>query len=110
MGETQEKIGVPIEWRVPDSIVTRYANQMVAQFQEGEFIISFFEVRAPVLLGTPEERRAQLMKLNSVPAECVARIVVAAERMPEFVNALKMNLDRYSAVKAEGGDTSGEPA
>lgn len=86
---------VPIEWHVPENIVSQYATNLVVQHSEHEFRLYFFEIQPPLLLGTPEERQAKLEQIESVRAECVARIIVAAERMPEFVRVLQENLDRY---------------
>lgn len=94
-------IGVPIEWRVPDTIIPRYATNMIVQNSEHEFVISFFEVTPPVLLGSPEDQIKQAMAIGSIPANCVARIVVAASRMPEFVRALQTNLDQWQERFAE---------
>ena len=86
---------VPIKWHIPASTVTRYATNFVVQHTEREFIISFFETWPPIILGTPEEKMAELLKIESATAECVARIVVAAERMPDLIRILQGNLDSY---------------
>lgn len=90
---------VPINWYFPENIVSRYATNLLVQHSEHEFIISFFETRPPVLLGPPEEVKARLDQIDSVRAECVARIIIAAERMPEFVQVLRDNLERYLSRK-----------
>jgi hypothetical protein len=90
---------VPIQWHFPDDIASRYATNLVVQHTEHEFSISFFEVRPPILLGSPEDIQAALQRVESVPAVCVARIIVAAERMPEFIRVLQDNLAQYQ-VKA----------
>jgi hypothetical protein len=38
------RILLPIEWHVPDELVTRYANNLLVQHTEHEFILSFFEL------------------------------------------------------------------
>lgn len=79
--------------------MSRYATHIVVQHTEHEFIISFFEVQPPVLLGMPEEIEARLEQIESIRADCVARVIVAAERMPEFVRVLQDNLDTYPSRK-----------
>jgi hypothetical protein len=88
---------VPVEWHFPDDIVSRYSTNLVVQHTEHEFSISFFEVRPPIILGSPEQVQAALQRIESIPAVCVARIIVAAERMPEFVRVLQDNLTQYQA-------------
>ena len=88
---------LPIEWHFPRDIVSRYATNMVVQHTEHEFIISFFEAYPPVLLGDAEEKKAALKQIESVPAICVARVIVAPERLAEFIQVLQDNLDKYSS-------------
>jgi hypothetical protein len=95
--EEKEILFIPIEWHFPEHIASRYATNLVVQSSQHEFIISFFEVRQPIVLGSPEERKAQLEQIKSVRAECVARIIVAAERMPEFIQALQVRVDAFRA-------------
>ena len=90
---------VPIEFHVSAGIESKYATNMVVHYQEHEFIIHFFEAYTPFFLGSPGELEEQRQSATSVRAECVARIVVAAERMPGFVEALQTNLDKYRARK-----------
>ena len=92
---------LPIEWYVPANMAGRYATNIVVQHVEHEFIISFFEVQPPMLLGTPEERKAQLEEAKAVRAVCVARVIVAAERMPSFLKVLQDNLETYHSKLEE---------
>lgn len=96
----QEKL-VRVEWHVPDTIVSQYANNVFVQQGQYEFVISFFETQLPMILGTPEENRTQLMQLESVRAECVARIVVAPDLVKQIIQALQTSLDTYQTTKRE---------
>ena len=92
----RETIAVPMEMSIPDSLSTKYATNMVVQHTEHEFIIFFFEAQSPLVIGTPEEQKEALQKIKKVKAECVAKIVVAANRMPEFVRAFQTNLKQFN--------------
>lgn len=92
--DNNKQIELPLEWNIPDHIVARYATNMVVQRAEHEFIITFFEVKPPLLLGTPDEIIEQAKKLNVMRANCVAQIIVASDKMPSFVEALERNLKR----------------
>jgi hypothetical protein len=83
---------LPIEWQIPTDLVSHYATHIVVQRTEQEFTISFFEVRQPLLIGPPEQRQAELENIHSVPAICVARIVISPARMPEFAKVMSDNL------------------
>jgi hypothetical protein len=97
--ESPEGRKLPIEWYFPGDITSRYATNLVVQSTEHEFTISFFEIRQPILLGDPEDRKAQLEQIKSIRAECVARIIVAGERMAEFVDVLQKRLDIFQASR-----------
>lgn len=70
---------------------------------EHEFIVSFYEAQPPLLLGSAEENRATLERMGEVRATCVARIVIAAGRMAEFVRVLQDTLATYEKKRAEQG-------
>lgn len=96
--EQPEEREIPIEWYVPDSIVSQYATNMVVQHFEHEFIISFFETKPPLIIGLPSKE--QLQSLTSIRSTCIARIVVTTARMPTFVNALQTNLEKWLSKQA----------
>jgi len=100
-----ESLELPIEWYLPDSIVSRYATNMVVQRAEHEFIISFFEVKPPLILGEISATNAR-EKIGSVRAECIARVVIAKERMPKFVEALQTNLGQHLSAHSVAKEES----
>lgn len=101
--QKDDGIILPIEWHYPEGLVSRYATNIVVQHTDQEFIISFFEVLPPVVLGSPEEQKAKTEQIKSVRGECVARIIISVDRMPEFVEALQNNLEKYrSRITSRG--------
>jgi hypothetical protein len=105
------QVALPIQWHVSDNLPSIYANNVVVQQGVYEFIISFFEAKLPLTVGTPEEIRARLTQLEGVPAECVARVLVAPELVQQIINALQTTLDTYHAAQKkrnelEGGHTN----
>jgi len=94
--EQLTEIRLPIEWHLSAAKVpSRYANNMIVQHTDTEFIISFFEIFPPVVLGSPKEQTDQLNAIGVVQPECVARVVVSPEKFESFINALQQNLDRF---------------
>jgi hypothetical protein len=89
------KIGLPIEWFVPEDIRSQYATNMVVQHTDQEFLISFFEIEQPILLGEAEEIKAKLEQRGKARATCLARFVLTPERMKHFVSILNENYDRF---------------
>lgn len=85
---------VPIDWFVPDDIITRYVTNMVVQTSGHEVIISFFEAQPPIIVGPMDKKQKDLESIDSVRARCVARIAIAPARMEEFVRVLTDQLQR----------------
>lgn len=94
---TEQEIKLPIEWCYPDDLITRYSNNIVVQHTKNEFILSFFEVRPPVIFGELEHVQQELDKMASIRAECIARIVVSPEQIANFIKALQDNFDKYKS-------------
>ena len=101
MTEERPKVQVPIEWHISEDLDSKYATNLVIQHSEHEFTIDFFETRHPLILGNPDQVREQWEKLESVWAECVARIIVSPNRMQEFINLMQANLDKYVGKEQE---------
>lgn len=90
---------VPIEWYVPESVVSGYATNMTLQRTEHEFILSFYEQRLPILLGVPQESFSQI---ESVRAFCFARVTIASARFPGFMEVLQRALREATETGEEG--------
>lgn len=80
---------VRVEWPIPEDMDPRYANHVIIQRVQHEFVINFFALYPPVLIGTPEEIAAKLGEIPTIRARCVGRIVIAQDRMPEFIQAFQ---------------------
>ena len=94
-------VTLPIEWHYPEDLKTRFANQMLVQFSDPEFYISFFEVRMPVITGDLQERNKRLQAMKTVPAECVSRVVISKERIGNFIETLQKNYETNVLKKVE---------
>lgn len=86
---------LPVDFSRGTEFPAVHANQMIVQHTEQEFIVTFFELLPPVVSLDPEMRKEQLAQLASIQARPVARVVVSAERMREFIGALVENYQRY---------------
>ncbi|MFN8376696.1 MAG: hypothetical protein U0694_27965 [Anaerolineae bacterium] len=90
---------IPVEWVIPTGIISRYATNLVVQFTGNEFILHFFEAHPPFTLN-PEA----LDELKSIPAECVARVIVAANRMPELLEVLQTHVSKFVVETKSNGE------
>lgn len=102
MAEDKKDVGIPIDWHFPEGLITRYANNVIVQHTDEEFIISFFEILPPVLLGSREEVKEKFEEIKKIPANCVARIIVPANAMSVFVSAITDNWGNYLDKQSEG--------
>jgi hypothetical protein len=83
---------IPVDWHIPEDLPILFVNNMTIQFTEHEFILTFYELAPPPLLGPLAEQK--LEQMEKVSAVAVARIAVAAGRLPGFIKAMTHNLER----------------
>lgn len=91
--KTGMAIPIPIEWHFPDGLMTSFATNMLVQTIENEFKISFFEIKPPVRLDDSQPRP------EKVKADCVASVIVTADRLPKFIEVLQTQLSKYQSHK-----------
>jgi hypothetical protein len=103
-----EPVAVRVQYPVFDETVPVWANQMTVSFLGGEFVISFYAALPPMFTGTEEERHALLTSVKTVPAKCVAKIVVPRDRMPDMLNALADNVKRAESAGKIGSSAEEE--
>ena len=98
MGEgasSSEGRSVPLIWTDKDEQPVMFANQILAQHVNEEFLISFGQVSPPAILGSDEERQEALTRVEFVPVRTVARVGMPAQRMREFVAVMQQSLEQY---------------
>jgi len=90
---------VKIERVYPDDLRSHFVSSILVQHQPDFFILSFFELWPPAILGeSNEEEKAALEAVDHVDAKCVARLVVTPDKMRDFVEAMSRNLANYEAM------------
>ncbi len=93
---------VPLIWTLQsDAAPIVYVNQVMSQFHEDGFVVSFGQVMPPALMGTPEQVAQQAARIDFVESRTVARIALTARGMEEMVRLLSTNLDAFQ--KQKGG-------
>lgn len=86
---------IPIQWYFPEHIETKYVTNIVVQHTDKDFVVSFFDVFNPPILGDPEKVKKDFDAIKSVQAKCVARIAVTPEKMKDFIDTLQKNYKDY---------------
>lgn len=106
MADIPEEAGsqsVPLVWVGLEDLPVFASNQLIAQHtQQGEFYLSFGLVQLPVILGTPEQREAQMNEIQFVQIKPVARVSMNRKRLEELIEALKASLEGYDESVSEG--------
>ena len=97
-------VKVPIEWYVSEDIKSQYATNMIVQHTGEEFLISFFEMEQPLLLGNRDEVKSKLETIGTIRAKCIARIIVTPQRMKKFVEAMTKNFEASSRKEEKKGE------
>ena len=97
--QSSQGIPLPIDLHVPDTIHNQYVNNVIVQPGQNEITLFFFETHIPPYVGSPETNREYLLK-QSVRFECVSKLVVAPQLVPEIIKALQIGLENYNAGQA----------
>lgn len=100
MADEDQSKTVRIDFHIPPDFPVRYASNLVVQHTKHDFTITFFDIRPPLLIGTMDEKAAQLEEVAVLTGIPLARIVVAASRMHEFVRVMQDNLETYRKAMA----------
>jgi len=89
---------VRINRKYPEDLQSYFASHFVVQHRPEYFILSFFELWPPAIIGDAQERQEALDALDMVDAKCVARFVITPGKMRELIDALNENLNNYEEM------------
>ncbi len=100
MAEENKKDAEPVEtvsikYKYNRNVTTVYANNVLLQRNEHEFVLSFFESLPFVESPDGEAYRKKASK-EGIDAECVARIVFSTSFLPKLADVLNRNLPQPS--------------
>lgn len=76
---------MPVHFLIPTGVTSRYAQHLIVQASDLDVTLSFFEIKAPIVLD-PEGQKQALK--DGVTAECVARVTIALARFADFLKVL----------------------
>jgi hypothetical protein len=90
---------IRVERVYPEDLQSHFVSNLVVQHRPEFFILSFFEVWPPAILGETEEEKKQVLdNLDHVEAKCVSRIVLTPGKMQEFVEVMSENLEKWEQM------------
>ncbi len=101
-GKTEKEITAKLNFVFPKELKSYFSDNFAVQHQKDHFILSFYEVMHPVILGTEEERISQIKNMKEIDATCISRILVTPEKLKDIIKVLNENLATFEARKKEG--------
>ena len=99
---------VRIAFKIPPTLTTRPATHFVVHNTGHEFVISFFEVQPPYIIGDTPESQEEYEQVNQVDAECVGRIFLAPTRLVELTDLLVRHVASLTEGELTGRDAGEE--
>ncbi len=90
-----EQIELPLFFLGAEDTPIVFANLLVVQHQNKEFILTFAQYSPPLLMGSDEERVTQAKNMPYVPVKVIARIGMTPERMKEVIDTLTLNYKKF---------------
>ena len=99
--ENNEKgaLQIPLVWLLQEEVKTVYANQLIVTHAGPEFYLVFGEATPPFITSKDFETGVEPPK--QVDIQPMVRIAVTPEVFRTFVDAMKINLERYDAKKGD---------
>lgn len=93
---------LPIEWRIPDSLLTSRTNYVTIQ-QSGvdEFTVSFFERRLPTIIGSLEEQLERFNSLEVISAICTARLTINHQELLAFSATFNETIEEFQQTQRQ---------
>jgi len=96
MADAPEPLQLSLAYVDADEVPILTCNNVVVQAHaEEEFILLLGQIAPPILLGSPEEQRAQAEGLEYVPVHVVARVGMTRHRVQEMIRALEDAARKY---------------
>lgn len=90
-----EGVTLKINYQIPEDIETHFSDSFVVQHQKDHFILTFYQLIQQPILGTEEERIAQLKNTKQIDAKCIARIVVTPQKIEDITRVLNENIEKF---------------
>jgi hypothetical protein len=92
--DDRDNFELKIRYDDPSALEVLYATNLAVQSTAHEYILNFYAIMPPLIVGTDDEKRAAIKALGGrVTATPLARVVVAASKIEEFIDLLQKQVD-----------------
>lgn len=93
-GGSEQQVQIPVIPYLPEDVRIEFADGLSVSHSEHHFIISFLQLQYPILSG---EQLLEAAPDMTVRNRCIARIAVAAGRLPVFIDVLQRQVEKQRA-------------
>lgn len=108
--ESQAGRPIPLKREYPEDLESNFVSNVVVQHQADHFVLSFFEVWPPPILGDTEEELEHILdSIEEIEATCVARLVVTPRRMREFIDVMSDSFGKWETRPQGAAAEESEP-
>jgi hypothetical protein len=91
---------VPLEWVIPEGLEIVFANHLVIQDVDGQFVVTFFQATPPIILKGEATKADTVEK---VPATAVARLAIPPQQLLSMIEVLQERYKRFVERQAQSG-------
>lgn len=102
MDEEHYEREIPLTWIGTEELPLLWVNRFVGQSVEDHLVLTIGQSVDPALIGTPEEKIAQLDQIAYVPVRPVARLAFSRARCEELIGILNIMKDGYDQQQRGG--------
>lgn len=103
MDEGHYEREIPLTWIGAEELPLLWVNRFVGQSLQDHMVLTIGQSVDPALIGTPQERIAQLEQIAYVPIRPVARLAFSRARCEELIGILEIIKDAYDQQQQETG-------
>lgn len=82
---------VAINYVFPPDQTVAYSNNVTVQGDGSVYLINFFHVQAPMVVGSKEEQAKIIDQLHTIDAKCVSKVIIPEHLMAGLIEALQSN-------------------
>src|SRR5437764_532554 len=98
--DTKGSVHFAIQFDEGEDIALIAVTNMTVQPSQHETIISFYQAKPPLLLGTPEQKAEMAKSILSVKAKCIGKFAISTSRLREFSDVLKSAVEIVSKMES----------
>ena len=103
MDEEHYEREIPYTWIGTEELPLLWVNRFVGQSLRDHLVLSIGQSVDPALIGTPEDRMAQLEQVAYIPVRPVARLAFSRSSLQDLIGILEILKDGYDQQQQESG-------